>query len=315
MTLDSYFPVKNLPADPNQMGVDAAAGDLVMVNVGFWKLVGNTLHRHGGHEVAYRQGKTSAFTTSDTIHVMDPDDPGTDNHFQMPYHSDQWVLKKATGLFGLHGLWEVWRYGQQEQGTYYQGWSEIDPELVIGADAPTIVVDSPFSFAAAGHSRSTQRLKLAGKARVVDLAISPEGFAEPFLRAGSSTIFEVNRLTGKTTRYAAGPAGASHLTYGGPDETLFVAGTHDLVALAPNRRTIASMQLSHRVDALTYDQHDGLPVALLAAKHRIEFLSRSLRVVGSAPIPKSLLAGAGGFSLAIGPPDACSSIVMVSQRS
>ena len=52
---------------------------------------------------------------------------------------------------------------------------------------------------------------------------------------------------------------------------------------------------------LTYDQHDGLLVALLAAKHRIEFLSRSLRVVGSAPVPKSLLAGAGGFSLAIGP--------------
>ena len=298
--VESYYPVKHFGANPNLMGADAASGDLVMVNVGYYHQSGNTLKRMGGHEVTYVQGVTSAFSSSDTIHVMDPYNPGAPSHFQLPYHADEWVLKRGTGLFA--GLWSVWRYGVQVQNTYYQDWSEIDPELVFSLHFGSIFIDSPFSFLAASpHSRSIRKLRAAGKARVLDLAVAPIGFAEPFLRAGSNTIFEISRLNGKTSRWTDGPAGASHLTYGGPAGTLFVTGTHALVALAPNKRTIATAQLPGPVDALAYDQRSQQLVALFASQHRIEFFSPTLKLLRRKAVPAKLLNGQGAVSLSIGP--------------
>jgi hypothetical protein len=288
-----YQRVANYSPDPNQMGVDAASGALVMVNVGFYNKDGK---RTGGHEVAYQQGITNQTSTSITIHVMDPNNPPINDHVQSPYHADKWVLKPAGG-----GLWSVNDSMYNSTSTKYDGWTEIDPELVFSFDAPTITIDAPFRLVASTkHPRFARRLPLLGNAPVVDLAVAPLGFTEPFLRAGSNTIFAVNRLTGKTTRYALGPVGASHLTYGGPARTLFVAGTHQLVALAPNKQTIASLQLAQPIDALAYDNHDQRLVALIAAQDRVEFLSPSLQVLGSAPVPASLLAGEGAFSLAVG---------------
>lgn len=298
--VESYYPVKNFGANPNLMGADAASGDLVMVNVGYYHQSGNTLVRMGGHEVTYVQGVTSAFSSSDTIHVMDPDDPSISSHFQLPYHEDEWVLKRGTGLFA--GLWSVWRYGVHVPKTYYEDWSEIDPELVFSLRFGSISIDSPFSFlAASADSRSTRKLRAAGKDRVLDLAVAPIGFAEPFLRAGSNTVFEINRINGKTSRWTNGPAGASHLTYGGPAGTLFVAGAHALVALAANKRKIATAQLPSPVDALAYDQGHQRLVALFAGEHRIEFFSQKLRLLYPVAVPAKLLSGQGAVSLAIGP--------------
>jgi hypothetical protein len=304
VNVNTYQSVKNYPANPNQMGVAAADGALVMVHIATYTYdqQGNKLLRTGGHMVAYQQGVTEASSSTATIHVMDPLDPAYADHVQLPYHADEWVLTPGANVFSGHGLWSISRGGVSIPGQFYDGYTEITPEQVYSIDARRMVVDTPFRFVASHrHPRAARRLRLRIGTGVLDFAVAPEGFAEPFLRADSNTIFQVNRLTGETTRYAEGPVGASHLIYGGPAETLFVAGRHELIALNRRGRTIASLRLAHPIDALAYDDHAGRLVALLGAAHRVEFLSRSLRVLGSVEMSASLLAGKGAIALAVGP--------------
>lgn len=289
--------VTNYDADPNAMGLDAASGALVMVNIGFYNSDGD---RTGGHEVVFQQGKSNGHGNI-VIHVMDPNDPKALDHVQSPYSPEEWNIFASSSSSG----WSVntSTTGHTDYGVVtFDGYSAIEPEYVFSADAPKMIVDRPFALTESlKHPRQARQLKLPGGRPVVDFAVAPEGFTEPYLQAGSDEVWQVNTLDGTATKFAAGPAEAAHLAYGGPTQTLFVSGAKQLVALDRAGRRVGSANLAHSLDALAFDDRTDRLVGLSAAQHRVYYFSTALGSLGSAPIPAGLLAGRGAVSLAIAP--------------
>jgi hypothetical protein len=286
--------VQNYDPDPNAMGEDAAAGGLVMVNIGFYDSSGN---RTGGHEVVLQQGSNNGNDGNVVVDVMDPNDPRQEDHVQSPFTPEQWnIYPLSAGGWGVVTGPPGVDYGIPR----YEGYSAIEPELVFSSDAPTMIADRPFSFTeATDHPRQAQRFKLPGGQPVLDFAIAPEGFQEPFVQAGNNQIWQVNTLDGTTTKLAAGPAGAAHLTFGGPTQTLFVSGTRQIVALDRSGRAVASIKLTHPLDAVAFDDHAGRLVALSTAQRRLYFFSRTLHRQGSIAVPAGFLAGRRAASIAV----------------
>jgi hypothetical protein len=290
--------ISTYDADPNAMGLDAASGALVMVSLGFYDSDGN---RTGGHEVVLQRGKSNGHGNI-VIHVMDPNDPKALDHVQSPYSPEEWNIFASSSNSG----WSVntSETGHTDYGIQtFDGYAAIEPEYVLSADAPAMIVDQPFALTeSVRHSRQARRFKLPGGQPVVDFAVAPEGFAEPYLQAGSDEVREVNTLDGAITKFAAGPAQPRHLTYGGPAQTLFVSGTKQIVALDRSGRRLASVALEHPLDALAFDARTGRLVGLSAAQHRVYYFSTALESLGSAPVPAAMLAGRGvAVSLAIAP--------------
>jgi hypothetical protein len=283
--------VTNYNPDPNAMGEDAASGALVMVNIGFYDSDGN---RTGGHEVVLQQGSNNDHS-SVVIHVMDPNDPKIEDHVQSPYTPEQWTLFPRAG-----GGWSITTgppgvsYGTPR----YDGYSAIEPEYVFSSDAPAMIVDRPFVFGESTvHPRQASRFKLQGTGPVLDFAIAPEGFEEPYIARGSSQIRQVDALDGTVSPLADGPAGAAHLAFGGPTQTLFVSGASQLVGLDRTGHQIASAKLAHTLDALAFDDHGGRLVGISAAQRRLTFYSPELHTLGSIGVPARMLAGRGALSL------------------
>lgn len=293
----TFQQVTNYDPAPNAMGLDAASGALVMVNIGFYNSDGD---RTGGHEVVFQQGKSNG-NGNIVIHVMDPNDPKALDHVQSPYSPEEWNIYRSSSSSG----WSIntSTTGHTDYGAVtFDGYSAIEPEYVMSADAPAMIVDRPFALTESlKHPRQARQIKLPGARPVVDFAASPEGFVEPYLQAGSDAVWQVNTLDGTTTKFARGPAEAAHLTYGGPAQTLFVSGTKQLVALDRSGNQVGAANLAARLDALAFDDTTGRLVGLSAAQHRVYYFSTALKSLGSAPIPAGLFAGRGAVALAIAP--------------
>jgi hypothetical protein len=293
--------VTHYDPDPNAMGLAAASGSLVMVSIGFYDSSGN---RHGGHDVVLRSDGNVGNAGDFEVTVMDPNDPKVEDHVQSPYTPEPWHIfpigpappEEISG-WAIDSSQAETQYGS---GAHFDGYSAIEPEIVFTADAPKLIADWPFQFVESrNHPRLARQFKLPGTRPILDFAVAPEGSEEPYVQAGSNAIWRVDALDGTTSRFADGPRGAAHLAFGGPTQTLFAAGTSQLVALDRSGRQITSAKLAHPLDGLAFDDHAGRLVAISAAQRRISFYSTDLRNLGSIRVPAALLAGRGAVSLAV----------------
>jgi DNA-binding beta-propeller fold protein YncE len=176
----------------------------------------------------------------------------------------------------------------------------IIPAEVLSSDAPSMIIDNPEPLIESRvHPRTVTRVRLPERGRVLDLAVSPAGLENPYLTAGSNTIWALNALDHSSVKFAAGPVGANHLTYGGADQTLFVSGAKQLMAFAPGGARIGTVSLSTSLDGLAYDARSDRLVGLSIARRRLLFFSPTLTSEGSAPVPASLLPRGRPASLAV----------------
>lgn len=270
----------DFPAWPHQAAIDAVSGDLVLINVGFFDSKGT---RTGGHEVALAQSKGDSGLNVANIGVRDPNTPGTVDGVQAPYVTDPWKLKRLN-----NGNWSV----NGSTTVEFDGYTTIEPVFIFSFGAGAMSQARSGNFALpAGKGRSRRLFRVA---KVKDFAIPPLGLEQPFVRAGSNEVFQVSRFGGKPTRFAAGPAGPTALAYGGPKQTLFVAGKSHISAFNYSGRKIGSARLSAPLDSLAYDDAHSRLVGISTKSRKLYFLSRSLRALGSESVPSALIGKTGG---------------------
>jgi len=277
-------------ADPANMALAAIGGDLVLVHEGFY----DGLDRKGGHVVALAEAHGAVFGPTGLIGVRDPNRPGSDDHVQAAYSTDEWKLVR-TVFNGSETRWSI----DTDFSRLFDGYTTIEPEYFVSDPAGSIVLDRPLNFAKRADQRQRPRFFKVPGGRVRDVAIAPEGTKHPYLRDGSNAVWQIDTLTGRSSRLAGGPARASSLTFGGPDMTLFVAGVHGLLALDRFGHRLAATSPAHPLDALAFDDHANRLVGLSLAARRLYYFSPTLQAEGSQRLPKAALRGSGHISLAI----------------
>lgn len=105
---------------------------------------------------------------------------------QSPYSPEEWNIFASSSSSG----WSVNTStpGHTDYGVVtFDGYSAIEPEYVFSADAPTMIADRPFALTESlKHRRQARKFKLPGGRPVVDFAVAPEGFTEPYLQAAAT---------------------------------------------------------------------------------------------------------------------------------
>jgi hypothetical protein len=300
------------------MAQDALNGGLVVGVVGFYSptvdpATGAThLKRVGGHLVSVVTAQGMLGSNASTLGVHDPATNWVDDDVQTPYSTDQWVLSagQADTYFYVDGNGDLQTYQATlepvngSSSTLFDGYVTIEPKTVESVYHNRLIVYQPVigpvpagPLKDIGQGRFVREIK--PPAPVTDLALAPEGAQDPFLVKGSSKVYESDPITGAANAFASGPAGAGLLAYGGPQQTLFVAGNHGLVGLDRAGHPVARVELPASFDALQYDSaHDRL-VGISAAKGEARFFDSQLHPVGGFRFDPSAIPGEGPLSLAI----------------
>jgi hypothetical protein len=289
---------------PGGMAVAAINGALVIVHVGYYAaapVIG--FYRTGGHALALVQASGKLFASSATIGVSNPEDKSDNDHVQSGYQTDFLTLEKKTVQVGLFPTVPLMYWSLNGLPTtkdaHYDGYTTIEPEVVFTDPDDAIVLDQPGNFNRPRGRRQPPRAFKISNGPVVDLAVAPEGFVHPYLRQGSDTIWQLDTVTGQTSRLAEGPEGASRLMFGGRVPTLFVIGRNELVAFDRAGNRLHSAPLRDSLDAIAYDDRARRLVALSLSARRLFFFSEGLRPRGSRALSSTVLAGDGGPAVAV----------------
>ena len=297
ITTEKLFVTGNLyTADPVTMAFDAVDGALVMPGVSFFNSNGV---QKGGHYVALKEASGNSGRGLITFGVRDPFQPTTDDTVQSPYATDQWSVSPAATPGKGYAVSGVPYQPQIGYSIYFNGYLSIEPKKIITLLGAQLVLDPPLNL---NTSRPipVRRFTSPGRRPIVDAALAPDGVRHPFLVRGSRAVWQVNRVNGRTTKLADGPAGASHLAFGGPAMTLFVAGSKQLVALDRAGKQVGSAPLSQPLDALAFNSRTNRLVGLSAATKRLSFFTTDLRPAGGMTLPASFASEPGLPSLAVG---------------
>jgi hypothetical protein len=304
--------------DTGAMVQDALNGGLVVAVVGFYAPSmdpSNVTHlrRVGGHLVTLVSAQGTLGTTASTLGVHDPATNWVDDAIQTPYHTDTWVLSAAQPdtYFYTDASNNLVPYTATlpsvngSSSTRFDGYVTIEPKTVETFAHLRLIFYTPKlgGLQPPGPVKQLDRTRVyrevVAPGAVTDLALAPEGSEHPFLVKGSSKVLVANPLNGAVKTFASGPAGASQLTFGGPEQTLFVAGAKQLVGLDRAGHKVAQAALKAPLDALGFDAKRGRLVGISSATGSVRFFDTHLQSLGAARFTPSALAGKGHLTLAI----------------
>jgi hypothetical protein len=292
---------------------DAVDGGLVMPVIGFYANATDPgtdvthLRRVGGHVVSLVSGAGAAATTAATLGVSDPATEWIDDDIQSPYTTDVWTLSSASQetYFSIDEQGKFHEYPgaypsvNGSATTLFDGYVTIEPKVVETVVKDKILILAPIQVVGPPSPGPVERFTVS--ARVEDVALAPDGTLVPFLARGRAGVWQLDTLTGRVTKFAGAPRGASRLTFGGPAQTLYVAGRTRLVGIDRKGRRVGQVKLDGPLQDLQFDSAGNRLVGLSLASRRLRLFDLRLRPRGAVRLPAAALAGEGAPTLAITP--------------
>src|SRR5262249_36306960 len=132
--------------------------------------------------------------------------------------------------------------------------------------------------------------EVPGDGSVRAIALSAETDAPAFLVQGSDNVYSLDPLSGKSVKLGSVP-GAQALTFGGPAQRLYVAGSKQLVALDRTGHVVDARKLTTPINALSFDQTSGRIAGV--SKGKLLLFDPQLHPVASRALPAVQRPGAG----------------------
>jgi hypothetical protein len=108
----------------------------------------------------------------------------------------------------------------------------------------------------------------AGGKNIIDVAIHPERTTHPYLVENDSTIWQLDTLTGESSRFAT-VRNPSRLTFGGPQQYLYVLLPREIVAYGLDRIPKARVALREPLIDLAYDSSRNRLVGIAARGDKV----------------------------------------------
>jgi hypothetical protein len=309
-------------SDPNfqgpsaqAMALDGLGGSLVAPVIGFYSDEQDSRpgappgaivkRRVGGHVMAAVGASGNLFSPNAEIDVRDPATDYVVKDTQTPYATDPHALAPLTANY----IWtDSANQNHYNDGvanatwdgsttTLFDGYLRIVPASAWGLIGSQLVLLRPYQLIP-DPGPVVERFKVPGGRAPLALSLSAITNRPAFLVPGSSTVWSLDPVTRRFAELGR-VAHPTALTFGGPEQALYVAGAGRLVKLGARGRVLSSRRLSAPISALAFDSARGHVVGV--STHRLELFDRGLHPVGSSRLPAAALAGAGRVSLALGP--------------
>jgi hypothetical protein len=179
------------------------------------------------------------------------------------------------------------------------GYFAIIPKFGLSFTASEILLYRPIQLSSR-EQRVVHRFSIPGGRNVLDLALNPTRVRHPYLIEGSDGVWVLDVLTGESTEFAR-VKDPLRLTYGGPDENLYVLNPHHLECFDRTGRRTRNTGLQRPLDAIAFDGKNHRLVGLSRAARRLYLFDSSLRRLGSMPLPDGVLGDEGRLTLTINP--------------
>ncbi len=309
-------------ASARQMALAGLNGSLVAVGIGYYSNENDpnvkalptpgkiatsgpiVKRRVGGHFLTAVGASGKLFQAGATIQVRDPATPYVMHSYQSAYATDPHQVVPATYNFVYKdtadnkdkfytanlGTWDA------SNTTLYEGYFKVDPTVVWVRNGKSLREIQPFKIAPNAGTEKTV-FDLPGKGSPIQAALSAVSANPAVLVKGSNTIWSLDPVTGKSTSVGK-LVGARALAFGGPRQTLFVAGSKKLVAVDQfTHQVVASHKLSTPLQTLAFDEKNDRLVGAGAGK--LDFFDLKLHSKGSEKLKG--LTGGGRLQLAIAP--------------
>jgi hypothetical protein len=297
------------------MGQQAVSGALVMPVVGWYTpwseapqavkdaitFLGISLpagyYRNGGHVLALAVAKISG--ANQLIGFRDPASPNdgvldtqsnftTDNYGvvdELNYFDGEHRVQSRTVGLGKHG--------------YLDGFFTVKPKWSVVTDKGTLIILKPIHLNGDDSAPTETISRFPAPGRVLDIALSPERTSHPYLVEGDNTIWQLDELTGRSTRFAT-VGNPRRLVFGGRDQKLYVLLPRHVISLDTEGREQDRTLLREPLADIAWDASAARLVGLAADGSRLLYFDGNLKPAGSLTVPtqpcasRSLVVAPGG---------------------
>jgi hypothetical protein len=317
-TVSHYYASGYFSPTLKNIADSALSGDLVEPVVGWYKHAdeqGVEKTRKGGHVFTLMHAGGSRLDFH--VHTMGFRDPANPNDgqttSQSTFATDTRDIEERYAKFDGYNRVQsrVVGYGSAYLDEYFA----IRPEfgLVGSEDQPILLYLTPVlhildSFEGGNVHPAITSFQTATDTKVLDLAVHPEGAVHPYLTQDSNAVWQLDTLTGRSSRLARFGNPPTHLAFG-KDEELFVLLPNAIAGLGLDGTEIGRARLTKALDDIAYQKLEsrGSPVGRLlgvsARARRLLAYDDDLVPILDLPIPASVQNLAGKVSMALDPND------------
>src|SRR5262245_13381046 len=146
--------------------------------------------------------------------IHDPASPDDgDLVSQSPFTTDLYNVIEVLGPFADGYRTQSQPLGMGGNTAFLDEYFAITPLFGLAADQDQLIFLTPIQFTS-WEKPVSQRYSSATGGRVLDVAIAPEGTRHPYLIEGDNNVWQIDRVTGQSSRLAA-VDGPQRLTFGG----------------------------------------------------------------------------------------------------
>lgn len=305
----TYYAIDQESGQPTVSDVieSGADGALLAAGIGFYKDEGEgdeiQKRRSGGHAFTVVGGSGLPGSDSGTLLTRDPGTVYTADTTQGAYTTDTHTISPLTATFVYEGndgkdhTYEATRGRWDGSETkLFEGFTRIVPKTAwaaLGKDLARIP-----AFDLVPDPGPLKIFEVPGDGSVKGLALSGATNEPAFLVNGSSNVYGLDPLSGESTKLDS-VKGARALTFGGPSQLLYVAGSERLVALDRAGKVVDSRKLSAPLNALEFDDVSGRLGGI--SEGQLLLFDTELNSVGARALPAAAKEGPGAPLLAFGP--------------
>ena len=187
-------------------------------------------------------------------------------YLQSAFTRQSYHVRMDWGGFGDgHGpvLPHLTDYSSSNPNQFIDAVLAIVPKVALSATATQLIVSTPVTPLLTAGVPAEKRVSLPLGRRLLDLAVNPFSTRHPYLLEKDNTIWQLDALTGRSSRLAT-VGNPRRLVYGGREQKLYVLLKDHVVSLDPQGRERDRVLLPDRVDEIAYDRKNERLVGLSA---------------------------------------------------
>jgi hypothetical protein len=265
----------------------ALQGRLVNVVVGWYdeSPIWLGFARDGGHVMTMAEARIAVGpnATSREIGLRDPGNDSADKTHQSTFMTDEYGVAEVAGTFDNYARVHDKIVGLGTNG-FIDGLLTIAPLDALTADQKSIKVIRPWLLAGEDAVLQSPVSSYTAAGNVIDVAFQPGGVRHPYAVENGDAIWQLDVLTGESTRFAR-VAGARRIVTGDPELNVFALLPRELVALDRGGKVVSRAALSEPLADIAYDGRTDRLAGVTAAGDALVLFDRGLRPAGRVALP------------------------------
>jgi len=242
--------------------------------LGFW--------RDGGHAMTMAAATISG--PAREIGLRDPADPNdgqldSQSAFLTNERAVDEMFAKFDGEYRTHD-----RIPSFNSKAFIDRITTIAPLDGLAADQQTIKLIRPFLLVGEDTLPQAPTTSYAAAGSVTDVALRPGGVKHLYLVAGDDAIWQLDVVTGESSRLAT-VGSPMRIVVGGPEMTVFALLPREVVALEAGGQESARELLSEPLADIAYDERNDRLVGVTARGDALVLFDARLQAVGRVALP------------------------------